>query len=295
MAPLTTYRVGGSAALLVEPSGASDLRRLADVLAGLPEVRVLPLGRGSNVVVSDAGFDGVVVRLGTGFGGIDEAGHGEVVAGAATTMPQLANWAARRGMTGVEFGVAIPGSVGGAVRMNAGAHGREMKDALATARVLNLRGGDFTQVDATVLDLSYRHSGLSDSEIVVQATLTLARESVETVRTRMEEYRKHRAATQPGAVQNAGSVFKNPPGDAAGRLVESCGLKGFAVGGASVSDLHANFFIASDAATAQDVHDLVASVRARVADQTGVELEPEIRFVGSFENAAPGVFDGVTQ
>ena len=142
---------------------------------------------------------------------------------------------------------------------------------------------DVEERTADSFEFSYRKSNLTPMDFVVDATWALEAESPETVRERMEGYRKHRAATQPGAVQNAGSVFKNPPGDSAGRLVEAAGLKGLRVGGASVSELHANFFIAEEGSTAQDVYDLVHLVRMRVAEKFGVELEPEIRFVGAYE------------
>lgn len=287
LAGLTTYRLGGPAAVYVEPTSVDDLVAIAGVLSEAPEIPLLVLGRGSNVVISDEGFSGVVVRQGAAFSWTrarsDESGADDgLVAGGATPMPQVANWAARRGLAGIEFMIAIPGSIGGAVKMNAGAHGSETSDRLDRALIVDLSTGEMKERGVADLDLSYRQSSLSDHDVVAEASFRLDATTADSVRARMEGYRRHRAETQPGAAQNAGSVFKNPPGDSAGRLVESTGLKGFRVGGAAVSDLHANFFIAGAGATAQDVLDLVTEVQARVRGASGVELEPEIHFVGRF-------------
>lgn len=279
---LTTYRLGGPAALFLEPQDIGDLETLSTVVAEVGGVEVLPLGRGSNLVVSDAGFPGLVVRLGSSFSSIGEGADGRVLAGGGAALPQLSNWAARRGLSGVEFAIAIPGSVGGGVRMNAGAHGGDLARTLTTATVFDVRTGSPQDRSASDLGLAYRRSSLTDEEIVLEAGFALDEDDPAAVKARVEEYRKHRTSTQPPAVQNAGSVFKNPPGDHAGRLVEAAGLKGFRVRAASVSELHANFFIATGSATAQDVYDLVHEVRARVLDASGIALEPEVRFVGTF-------------
>ncbi len=288
---LTTYRLGGPAALYVEPADTRDLERVGEALRSSDEIPILPLGRGSNLVVSDDGFPGLVLRLGAEWSWIrrNEGDPDRVEAGAATPLPQLANWAARRGLAGAEFMIAIPGSVGGAVRMNAGAHGSDVSEVLASARLFNHQKLAVEERSAGEFDFSYRRSNLSEDLVVLDGTFTLETEDATEVRRRTESFRAHRAATQPGASQNAGSVFKNPPGDSAGRLVEAAGLKGFAVGGASVSRLHANFFMAGDGATAQDVYDLVQEVRARVSRASGIELEPEIRFIGSFRLREHGV------
>jgi UDP-N-acetylmuramate dehydrogenase len=283
---LTTYRLGGPAAVYVEPAGEEDLGGLARVLAE-HRMPVLVVGRGSNLVVSDRGFPGAAVRLGADFSWVAPGGDAALETGGATPLPVVANWAARRGLAGIEFAIAIPGSVGGAVRMNAGAHEGAMSDRLERVRVFDLEAASVTDRSAADLDLSYRHSNLADGDVVLSARVALIPAHVEEVRDRMEGYRKHRAATQPGAVQNAGSVFKNPPGDHAGKLVEAAGLKGFRVGGARVSELHANFFMADDGCASQDVYDLVRTVQARVREESGIELQPEIRFVGAFENTVP--------
>jgi UDP-N-acetylmuramate dehydrogenase len=294
LAPYTTYRLGGPAALFFEPAGVDDLAALGKALRssgwGSGEVPIIALGRGSNIVVSDEGFSGVVVRMGPRLAWVRAGSRAtEVEAGAATALPQLANWAARRRLTGLEWLVSIPGSVGGAVRMNAGAHGHELSETLATAVVFDLGSLAVERRGRDDLALAYRSSSLGPRSLVVAASFCLRRGQEGDIRGRMERFRRHRAATQPGAAQNAGSVFKNPPGDSAGRLVEAAGFKGRRFGGVEVSPLHANFFVAGPGASAQDVYDLVHVVRAGVRERFRVDLQPEIRFVGRFR--PPGEAD----
>jgi UDP-N-acetylmuramate dehydrogenase len=278
LAGLTTYRVGGSAAVLVRARGEGDLAVIADALRRQP-VPLLVVGRGSNLLVADAGFAGLALVL---EGTFDEIAPGAdvIVAGGAVALPVLARRAAAAGLTGTEFYVGIPGTVGGAVRMNAGGHGRETIEVLRSARVFDLFG-DATATDRPVdaLGLGYRTSGLGPSEIVVGATFAVGPDDPEACEARLTEIVRWRRENQPGGA-NAGSVFRNPPGDSAGRLIDATGLKGLTVGGASVSDKHANFFQAGEGATAAAVRGLVAEVRRRVADATGVDLRPELHFVG---------------
>jgi len=281
LGPLTTYKMGGNARIMVEAQERDDL---AAVAAGLEEtpLQVLVLGRGSNVLVSDHGFDGLVLHLGGGFSWV-EIDEGEVSSGGATPLPVLARTAAKAGRGSLEFLVGIPGSVGGAVRMNAGCHGSETADVLRTAAVFNLSDGSESHRSPDQLDLEYRHSNLGDLEVVLSATFETTQVDPEAAEATMREVSRWRKANQPGGTLNAGSVFKNPPGEAAGRIIDEAGLKGFSVGGVSVSVKHANFFVAEKEATAQDVHDLVVAVRDIVLERTGVTLVPEIRFVGEFE------------
>lgn len=292
LAPLTTYRLGGPAAILFEPASGADLlsigRAAGEAGVSAAQIPMLVVGRGSNLVISDRGFDGLVIKMGSSLSWIDgseEPGCARVTAGAATSMPLLANWAARRSLAGLEFTVGIPGSVGGGVRMNAGAHEGSVADTLVAAEVYMLGAEEIGVRSAESLGLAYRRSELGGNDVVVSAAFDLVPDDQTAIRNRMERYRKHRADTQPGALQNAGSTFKNPPGDSAGRLVEAAGLKGHAVGGAHVSELHANFFIAGGGATAQDVFDLVHFVRRRVFEMFGVDLQPEVRFVGPFDRS----------
>lgn len=294
LARFTTYRVGGPAAVYLEAAEVDDVIALSETLRepdlDVKDIPVLPLGRGSNLVISDSGFPGLVIRLGNSFSKIEPLPDGEPGAkvGAATSMPQLANWAARRAFSGFEWAISIPGSIGGGVRMNAGAHGGEVADVLEAVILCKLDSFATSEVPAADLGMTYRLTNLTERDLVLEAVFRFEEADAAEVKARMEAYREHRAATQPGALQNAGSVFKNPAGDSAGRLVEACGLKGFKVGEARVSELHANFFIAGEGARAQDVYDLVHEVRRRVADQMGVELEPEIRFVGEFTSSGAG-------
>jgi UDP-N-acetylmuramate dehydrogenase len=223
----------------------------------------------------------VVVKLGGEFNEfrIDD---GFAVAGAGVSLPRLARACASAGRGGLEFYVGIPGSVGGAVVMNAGGHGSDTAEWLIEARILDTRTGRISNEGPTSLNLSYRHSRLSGSDVVLRATFRTVARSREDGERIMRDVTAWRKEKQPGGTFNAGSVFKNPPGDAAGRIIDSCGLKGFAVGAVAVSSRHANFFIAGDEARAQDVFNLVTEVQRLVRERTGIVLEPEIRFIGDF-------------
>lgn len=286
VAELTTYRVGGPVAVLVRAAREDDLRTVADVIAGEP-VPVLVIGRGSNLLVAERGFEGVGILLGGDFERLDiDHDASTVQAGAAVPLPVLARRSAAAGLTGLEFFVGIPGSVGGAVRMNAGGHGRETVEVLRQAWVLELMEGERAAADprpASTLDFSYRHTNLSPTAVVTGAELTATPDDSKACEARIAEIVRWRREHQPGG-SNAGSVFRNPPGDSAGRLIDATGLKGLRIGGAVVSPKHANFFQAEEGATADDVARLVDTVRARVADATGVELVPELQMVG-FDDA----------
>jgi UDP-N-acetylmuramate dehydrogenase len=275
--PLTTYRVGGAAALFTEPGSEADLRVIADAVSGTG-VGVLVLGKGSNLLVADSGWPGLCVHLGDGLASIEIAGS-EVVAGGAAAYPVLARRTAAAGLAGMEWAVGIPGSVGGGVRMNAGGHGAETRDRLLSCHIVDLASGSDRWLEVSELDLSYRHSCVREDQVVVGARFGLERGDAEASLSRIAEIVRWRRAAQPGG-QNAGSVFTNPPGDSAGRLIDSAGLKGFRIGTASVSMKHANFIQADDGGSADDVARVVESVRRAVAAHTGVELAVELRMVG---------------
>ncbi|HEY7704812.1 MAG TPA: UDP-N-acetylmuramate dehydrogenase [Acidimicrobiia bacterium] len=283
LAGFTTYKLGGPARYWFEVADRSELASLSAAYAEEP-LPVLVMGRGSNLVVSDLGFPGVVVRLGAGFG--EYRVEPEVKASAAVSLPQLARAAVKAGRLGLEFLVGIPGTVGGAVRQNAGCFGREMADVIIRAEVYDLAGGLWSQLSPGELKMGYRVSSVQPHHIVTAAELRSTSGDPAAGEVAMREITRWRRDHQPGGTYNAGSVFKNPPGDAAGRIIDQLGLKGFRVGAAAVSDKHANFFVTMPGATATDVYRLVGAVAARVRDATGVALEPEIQFVGEFEQEA---------
>ncbi|MEP7046043.1 MAG: UDP-N-acetylmuramate dehydrogenase [Ilumatobacteraceae bacterium] len=283
LGPLTTYRVGGAAAIFVSPRSMAELHEVADVIAA-HDLPVLVVGRGSNLLVADAGFAGVALSLAEWADGIEVTGH-DVVAGSAVALPVLARRTAAVGLRGFEWAVGVPGSIGGAVRMNAGGHGSDIAACLVRAEVFDLRARDSSWRPAESLGLRFRGSNLVDHEIVLTAHLSLAPGDVAQSEREIAEIVRWRRENQPGG-QNAGSVFVNPiPGElSAGELIDRVGLRGFRIGGAFVSDKHANFIQAGDGATAADVKAVIDRVRERVATDTGFELRSEVRLVGFAES-----------
>ena len=282
LAPLTTFRIGGPAALYLEPEDDSDFVAVGHALreTGIPWVVI---GKGSNILVADDGYPGLVIRLGRAFRWAARDGD-RVHGGGAMPLPAMSNVALAHGLSGLEFGVAIPATVGGAVRMNAGAHDHSMDEAVESIDLVVLPDVERSTIPAAAAGFRYRHSSLPDGSVVVGVTVKLGPGEPGKIRARMDEARAWRRATQPLAEPNCGSVFTNPEGDHAARLVESAGAKGLAVGAARVSEKHANFIVADPGATAADVRGLIAEVRRRVVDRFGVELETEVRFVGDFED-----------
>ena len=274
---LTTYRVGGTAALFCEPADEAELVAVARAREGL-DVPVLVIGRGSNLLVADAGFAGLAVRLGPGFESLDIDGT-EVGAGGALSLPVLARRTAAAGLHGLEWAVGVPGSVGGAVRMNAGGHGSDTAATLVGFRWVDLATAEVHHDGPERLGFGYRHTELAPDQVVVAAHHRLTPGDAEAGRAAIDEIVRWRRANQPGG-SNAGSVFTNPPGDSAGRLIDACGLKGHRLGSAEVSPKHANFIQADPDGSADDVKALMDHVRAVVADQTGVVLRTEVRLVG---------------
>jgi UDP-N-acetylmuramate dehydrogenase len=277
LAPHSTYRVGGHAALFLVVDDPSDLDILARAV-GATGIDVLVVGNGSNLLVADAGFPGVAVRLGPSFAEI--AIDADVVrAGGGALLPVVARRTVAAGLTGFEWGVGVPGSVGGAVRMNAGGHGSDMAGTLLGVRVLDMRTGEDGEVSAADLDLGYRRSSIESHHLVLEATLGLERGDEEAAGELVSEIVRWRRANQPGG-QNAGSVFTNPPRDSAGRLVDAAGCKGLRVGTAEVSPKHANFIQADPDGSADDVFALMVAVRDTVEAHSGVRLHPETVLVG---------------
>jgi UDP-N-acetylmuramate dehydrogenase len=286
LGPRTTYRVGGRAALFVEVTTEDELRRVAEAVQATG-VEVLLVGKGSNLLVADAGFEGLAVVLGEPFAAVAISGT-RVRAGAAAALPVVARQTVKAGLTGFEWAVGVPGSIGGAVRMNAGGHGSEMVEVLAAIRLVDLRSGDDHVVASTELGLGYRCSKVEPHQLVVEAELALAPGDRAHGERELTEIVAWRRANQPGG-QNAGSVFTNPPGDSAGRLIDAAGCRGLRIGSAEVSPKHANFFQADAGGSADDIWTLMRTVRHRVEVTTGVVLHPETRLVGfaPFDSTAP--------
>ncbi|MFA9428934.1 UDP-N-acetylmuramate dehydrogenase [Egicoccus sp. AB-alg2] len=282
LAELTTLRVGGPARALVVAERDADLAAVGAACRahGVPWAVV---GRGSNLLIADAGWPGVAVQLGRGFRGL-ETGDGRVRAGAAEPLPALAVRVAEAGFGGFAWACAVPGTLGGAVRMNAGAHGGEMADHLVEVDVVRLSSGTRETWPVAALGLTYRHSALPDDAVVVDATLALESGSTEELKAEIREIRAWRREHQPLNEPNCGSVFTNPPGDSAGRLVEAVGGKQLVIGGARISDRHANFIVTTPGAGAADVRGLIREVRRRVEQQFGVRLRPEVAMLGDFDD-----------
>jgi UDP-N-acetylmuramate dehydrogenase len=278
LAPLTTFRIGGPAALFLEPDSAEDLHAVARAVAQT-DVPVAIVGKGSNVLIADEGFDGIVLRLGRGFRWSARAGD-TVTAGAAMPLPALSSVAQQHGLAGLGFGVAIPASLGGAVRMNAGAHDGEMADIVETVDVFELRGDATHTITAEEVGFSYRSTKLPADAVVTAASLRLRPADPGEIRAAMDAARRWRRDTQPIAEPNCGSVFTNPPGEHAAALIEAAGLKGASIGGASVSTKHANFIVTVPGATAADVRALIEVVRAGVERASGIVLHTEVRAIG---------------
>lgn len=277
LGPLTTYRVGGAADLFAAVATSAELAAVADAVAG-EGVPTLVVGRGSNLLVAEAGFRGLALQLTGEFEAISIVGT-SVDAGGAAWLPVVARQSAAAGLTGFEWAVGVPGSIGGAVRMNAGGHGSDMAASLTRVHLVDLATGEDGWVAADRLALSYRHSVLGPAQVVAAAELRLAAGDRATSEAEIAEIVRWRRAHQPGG-QNAGSVFTNPPGDSAGRLIEAAGAKGLRIGSAHVSVKHANFIQVDEGGSADDVWRLMQKVRAAVRESAGVDLEPETRLVG---------------
>lgn len=280
LARYTSLRIGGPADALAQPADRDELLRLLRLCASAGLAHHV-LGSGFNTLVLDGGIDGVVIQL-TRLRGIEEKPAGALRVEAGVSHATLIGHCIREGLSGLEFGAGIPGSVGGWTAMNAGIGTRELKDALLEAEVASGDGTKLEALGADHLQPSYRRlAGLPSGAIVVSTLLRVTRAEPATVRTEVERLRARRAATQPLDLPSCGSVFENPPGDFAGRLIEAAGLKGLRIGGAEISMRHANFIVNRGGATAADVCALMARAVASVREHFGVTLAPEVRVLGS--------------
>ncbi len=290
LGPLTTYRVGGPASILVTVRSIDDLSlvKTALVQSGLP---VLIVGRGSNLLVSDRGFPGIAVILDPSAFSEVSVERTSVRAGAALPLPSLARQSVEAGLTGLEWGVGVPGSVGGAVRMNAGGHGSDVAHHLESATLVDLMGeGVPESVPLERMEFAYRHSAVTPGRVVIAACFGLSAGDPEDGRRTIREIVRWRREHQPGG-QNAGSVFTNPPGTSAGWLIDSAGLKGRRWRSAEVSSKHANFIQADPGGSADDVYGLIQLVRAEVQRHHGIELQPEVRLIGFAPSTSSGDSD----
>lgn len=273
----TTFQVGGPCEALYEADNEDDLKNIIAYVNehGIP---YFVIGRGSNLLVKDEGLEGLVILLKGALSDIREEGE-TILAGGGLFLSDLLTFCRDRGLSGLEWSAGIPGTLGGAVNMNAGAHGEEFGK-----RVLEIHGidsrGESVIFEASQLIFSYRCLEMPKGLIITRVRLKLAQDTRDNVKRKISEYLKKRKSTQPLEFPNAGSVFKNPPGHHAGVLIETAGLKGTRSGGAMISEKHANFIINMKGATAQDILDLIHLAKTTVKKKTGIDLEPEIRIIG---------------
>jgi UDP-N-acetylmuramate dehydrogenase len=275
----TTMKVGGPADVLVEPSNIEMLQETMKIIHKY-DSKWTAIGRGSNLLVSDSGIEGVVIKLGNGMDHL-EISDKEVLVGSGYSLIKLVTIISKKGVTGLEFAAGIPGSVGGAVYMNAGAHGSDMSKVLNKAHVL-FRDGRMEWLTSEEMNFSYRTSLLQKERpgICLEAILNVEEGNREDVVAHLQKNKDYRRDTQPFNYPCAGSIFRNPLPNYAGQLIEKAGLKGYKIGGAKVSEMHANFIVNDNGAKAQDVLDLIAHIKKTVLDLYGVQLETEVEIIG---------------
>jgi len=278
----TTYRVGGPAALFIRCESLHDLKVALEELRAAEIPRVI-LGKGSNILVSDAGYEGAVLTLGREFKS-HEFTEGHLRAGAATSLSILVREAFSRGLSGLEFAVGIPGTVGGALAMNAGSRDDWIGQSVERL-VVYVPDGGLVELRGSEIAWGYRSSDVTRRGIAVECDLKVSEGDKDMIRSTMDESFARRKQSQPVGVPSAGSVFRNPEGDSAGRLIEELGFKDKRCGGAQVSPVHANFIVNDGGATADDVWSLIQDVRTAVRNMYGIELQTEIQFLGPFEDA----------
>jgi UDP-N-acetylmuramate dehydrogenase len=271
------FRAGGAAEILYRPADLDDLR--AFMAARPKDVPTMVVGVGSNLLVRDGGIEGVVIRLPASFGQVEQISETRIRAGAAALDSMVARKAADAGIAGLEFLRGIPGTIGGALRMNAGCYGREMKDVLVEARALDAEG-KLRTLNLSDMGFSYRHSALPEDLIFIDAVLEGSRDEPAAIRARMEKLVAEREAAQPIRTKTGGSTFTNPEGHKAWQLIDAAGCRGLTVGDAQVSEKHCNFLINRGAATATEIEELGEEVRRRVKAHSGIALQWEIKRVG---------------
>lgn len=278
----TTFRIGGPADLFVTPG---SIQAVADSIRICKETQTpyAVIGNGSNLLVSDTGYRGVIIQIGRNLNQVSVNGK-EIRAQAGAMLSVIAKTALSESLTGFEFASGIPGTLGGAAVMNAGAYGGEMKDVLTEVTVLT-REGEIRTVPAEKLEMGYRTSlAAKNGWIILEAVLKFQKGDAEAIRGRMEELKMQRVTKQPLDLPSAGSTFKRPEGYFAGKLIMDAGLRGFTVGGAQISEKHCGFVVNKGGATAEDVRNLICAVQKKVQEDAGVKLEPEVKFLGEFHS-----------
>lgn len=279
MAQHTSFKAGGKADILVEPQNAQQLKEVLKLLNS-EDVNYMVLGNGSNILVRDGGYRGVIVKIGDAFNYVKQEDD-TLICGSGTLMSIVSKNAVAAGLAGFEFASGIPGSIGGAVFMNAGAYGGEIVQVLQNAKVISKDGNREFDMTAEELQMGYRHSVLHETgDVVVEVALKLQPGNIDEIKANIADFTERRNSKQPVTFPSAGSFFKRPEGYFAGKLVQDAGFKGLSVGGAQVSELHSGFIINTGNATAADILQLMEIVQAGVFDKYGVKLEPEVRIIG---------------
>lgn len=282
MSKLVTFRAGGRAEILVEPENIDQLKKILEIV-NREKIDYFVMGNGSNLLIKDGGYPGVIVKIsGKAFKSIDIQPDGvSVRVGGGVLTGTLAGFLKKNGLSGFEFAAGIPGTIGGAVFMNAGAYGGEIKDVLVSVNLLSKDGTREFQLTAAEMELTYRHSLLHETgDIVLDVLLKFEKDDPDAIQAKMDENNEKRRAKQPLNYPNAGSTFKRPDGYIAAKLIQDAGLKGFSVGGAEVSQLHSGFVVNKGGASAKDILDVMKHCSEVVEEKFGVVLEPEVRILG---------------
>ena len=279
MKDLTSFKAGGNAALLIQPQSIKDLSYTVKVLTKC-DMKHLVMGNGTNLLIKDTGYSGAVINIGEAFSQVKVAGS-NIEAGAGALLSAIAQEALEASLTGFEFAGGIPGSIGGATFMNAGAYDGEISQVLVAAEVLSKDGTRIYTINKEEMSLSYRHSIFQETgDIITKVILSLTKGNKEQIKEKMVELTARRTEKQPLAFPSAGSFFKRPQGNYAGKLIHDAGLRGLSLGGAQISPLHAGFIINTGDATAADIINLMEVVKNTVYDQSGIMLEPEVKIIG---------------
>lgn len=275
----TSFRIGGPADIFIVCENEKELSRILSFVQN-ENIKHLLIGNGSNLLFKDSGYDGIIIKLAGDFEKIEKRGEDEIYAGSAALLSKVSNFASINSLSGMEFASGIPGSLGGAIFMNAGAYGGEMKDVICEVNIMSKDGKNIRKVSGEDMGFSYRHSAIEDSEdIVISALLNLIPSEANIIKSKVDELGERRRSKQPTNLPSAGSFFKRPKNGYAAALIEEAGLKGYSVGGASVSEKHSGFVVNNGGASYYDVIELMNHVQEEVNKKFGIMLEPEVRII----------------